>query len=96
VGGIGEPAAGGVVTEVLGSTPGGSAAGSGLAAALDRRDTGLRSSARRRYWSTGMKVLVPALQRLPPGETFRTFTVTPTHLGFEEYNLATQCSVSPH
>jgi hypothetical protein len=43
-----------------------------------------------------MKVLVPALQRLPPGETFRTFTVTPTHLGFEEYNLATQCSVSPH
>jgi hypothetical protein len=43
-----------------------------------------------------MKVMVPSLQRLPRGETFRTFTVTPTHLGFEEYNLATQRSVSHH
>ena len=43
-----------------------------------------------------IEVMVPALQRLPPGETFRAFTVTPTHLGFEEYNLATQRSVSHH
>jgi hypothetical protein len=40
--------------------------------------------------------MVPALQPLPPGETFRAFTVTPTHLGFEEDNVATQSSVSHH
>jgi SAM-dependent methyltransferase len=43
-----------------------------------------------------IEVMVPALQRLPPGETVRPFTVTPTHLGFEEYNVATQRSVSHH
>jgi hypothetical protein len=43
-----------------------------------------------------IEVMVPELQRLPPGETVRAFTVTPTHLGFEEYNLATQRSVSHH
>jgi SAM-dependent methyltransferase len=32
-----------------------------------------------------LEVMVPELRRLPPGETVRAFTVTPTHLGFEEY-----------
>jgi SAM-dependent methyltransferase len=39
---------------------------------------------------------VPALQRLPPGETVRAFTVKPTHLGFDEYDLATQVLFSHH
>ena len=39
---------------------------------------------------------IPALQRLPPGETVRVFTQTPTHLGFEEYDLAAQLAVSHH
>lgn len=39
---------------------------------------------------------IPALQRLPPGETIHAFTVTPTHLGFEEYDLATQIAYSHH
>ena len=39
---------------------------------------------------------VPALQHLPPGETIHVFTATPTHLGFEEYNFATQIAVSHH
>ena len=33
-----------------------------------------------------IEVLVPALRRLPPGETFRAFTVSPTYLGFDEYD----------
>ena len=32
-----------------------------------------------------VEVIVPALRQLPPGETVRAFTVTPTHLGFDEY-----------
>jgi hypothetical protein len=40
--------------------------------------------------------VVPALQRLPPGETARAFTVTPTHLGFDEYDVASQGLVSHH
>jgi len=44
-----------------------------------------------------IEVMVPELRRLPPGETVRAFTVTPTHLGFEEYDdLATQHSWSHH
>ena len=43
-----------------------------------------------------IEVMVPALQLLPPGETVRPFTVTPTHLGFEEYDVATQIAVSRH
>lgn len=43
-----------------------------------------------------MEVMVPELQRLPPGETLRPFTVTPTHLGFEEYDVAAQRSISHH
>lgn len=39
---------------------------------------------------------IPALQRLPPGETIHVFTATPTHLGFEEYNVATQIALSHH
>jgi len=44
-----------------------------------------------------MEVMVPELRRLPPGETVHAFTVTPTHLGFEEYDdLVTQHSWSHH
>jgi SAM-dependent methyltransferase len=44
-----------------------------------------------------IEVEVPELQRLPPGETVRAFTVTPTHLGFDEYvDLAAQISSSHH
>ncbi len=43
-----------------------------------------------------MEVMVPGLQRLPPGETVQAFTVTPTHLGFEEYDVAEQRSISHH
>jgi hypothetical protein len=43
-----------------------------------------------------IEVGVPALQRLPPGETVRAFTVTPTHLGFDEYDVASQGLVSHH
>ena len=39
---------------------------------------------------------IPALQRLPPGETARVVTSTPTHLGVEEYDLASQIAVSRH
>jgi SAM-dependent methyltransferase len=43
-----------------------------------------------------VEVAVPGLQRLPPGETVRPFTVTPTHLGFEEYDAAAQIAFSHH
>jgi SAM-dependent methyltransferase len=43
-----------------------------------------------------IEVMVPALQRLPPGETVRPFTVTPTHLGFDEYDVASQSLISHH
>jgi SAM-dependent methyltransferase len=43
-----------------------------------------------------IEVEVPALQRLPSGETIRAFTVTPTHLGFDEYDIAVQGLVSHH
>lgn len=39
---------------------------------------------------------IPELQRLPPGETIHVFTATPAHLGFEEYDVATQTAVSHH
>jgi SAM-dependent methyltransferase len=41
-----------------------------------------------------IEVMVPALQRLPPGETVRPFDVTPTHLGFDEYDVASQGLIS--
>jgi SAM-dependent methyltransferase len=43
-----------------------------------------------------IEVGVPGLQRLPPGETVRAFTVTPTRLGFDEYDIAAQGLVSHH
>jgi SAM-dependent methyltransferase len=43
-----------------------------------------------------MEVLVPDLRRLPPGDTVRAFTLTPTHLGFDEYDVARQAVVSHH
>jgi SAM-dependent methyltransferase len=43
-----------------------------------------------------IEVMVPELQRLPPGETVRAFTVTPTHLGFDEYDVAPQGLISHH
>jgi SAM-dependent methyltransferase len=43
-----------------------------------------------------IEVGVPELQRLPPGETFRPFHVRPTHLGFDEYNVAGQGLISHH
>jgi hypothetical protein len=39
---------------------------------------------------------IPELQRLPPGETTRVFTAAPTHLGFEQYDLARQIAISHH
>jgi SAM-dependent methyltransferase len=35
-----------------------------------------------------IEVLVPGLRRLPPGETFQPFDVSPMHLGFDEYDVA--------
>ena len=43
-----------------------------------------------------IEVMVPELQRLPPGETVRAFTVTPRHLGFDEYDIAAQGVISHH
>ncbi|TWH73591.1 class I SAM-dependent DNA methyltransferase [Modestobacter roseus] len=43
-----------------------------------------------------VEVMVPALQRLPPGETVRAFTLTDEHLGFDEYDVVTQRLVSHH
>jgi hypothetical protein len=43
-----------------------------------------------------MEVMVPELRRLPPGTTLRLFTLEPSHLGFDEYDVATQRSVSHH
>src|SRR5207244_4295296 len=43
-----------------------------------------------------IEVGVPDLQRLPPGETFRAFTVTPTRLGFDEYDVVSQGLISHH
>ena len=39
---------------------------------------------------------VPSLQRLPPGETVRAFTVSPTILGFDEFDVASQGLISHH
>ena len=43
-----------------------------------------------------IEVMVPDLQRLPPGETVRPFTVSATRLGFDEYDVASQGLVSHH
>jgi SAM-dependent methyltransferase len=39
---------------------------------------------------------IPQLRRLPPGETVRAFTVTPNHLGFDEFDVASQIAYSHH
>ena len=43
-----------------------------------------------------VEVGVPDLRRLPPGETVRAFTVSPTRLGFDEYDVAAQGLISHH
>ena len=43
-----------------------------------------------------IEVIVPPWQRLPPGETVIPFDVSPTHLGFDEIDVATQTSWSHH
>jgi len=43
-----------------------------------------------------VEVGVPALQRLPPGERQRVFTMSPDHIGIDEYDVATQLSWSHH
>jgi SAM-dependent methyltransferase len=39
---------------------------------------------------------VPDLQRLPPGETVRAFAVSPSYLGFDEYDVVSQGLISHH
>jgi SAM-dependent methyltransferase len=43
-----------------------------------------------------VEVLVPALRRLPPGDTVRPSSLTPTHLVFDEYEVVSQGLVSHH
>jgi SAM-dependent methyltransferase len=43
-----------------------------------------------------IEVLVPGLQRLPPDERFQPFDVSPTHLGFDEIDVASQSLISHH
>ena len=43
-----------------------------------------------------IEVGVPALQRLPPGETIRAFHVSETRWGFDEYDVAIQGLTSHH
>jgi SAM-dependent methyltransferase len=43
-----------------------------------------------------VEVVVPELQRLPPGETIRAFHVSETRWGIDEYDVATQGLTSHH
>ena len=43
-----------------------------------------------------IEVQIPDLQRLPAGETVRPFKVTPTRLGFDEYDIKSQVLYSHH
>ena len=43
-----------------------------------------------------IEVEIPALQRLPPGETVRAFHVSPTRLSFDEFDIAAQGLISHH
>lgn len=43
-----------------------------------------------------IEVGTPELQRLPPGETVQPFHIGDEHLGFDEYDIATQGLVSHH
>ena len=42
------------------------------------------------------EVMLPELQRLPPGEKFLPFDVSPEHLGFDEYDTVQQRLTSHH
>ncbi len=43
-----------------------------------------------------VEVGVPDLQRLPPGSKYVPFNVEPTHIGFDEYDVANQGLISHH
>jgi SAM-dependent methyltransferase len=43
-----------------------------------------------------IEVGVPKLRRLPPGQTYVPFDVSPEHLGFDEYDVVNQGLVSHH
>ena len=43
-----------------------------------------------------IEVVVPDLQRLPPGETVRPFDASESHLGFDEYDVSAQGLISHH
>ena len=42
------------------------------------------------------EVFIPDLQRLPRGDRYLAFEVTPQHLGFDEYDVVEQICVSHH
>jgi len=43
-----------------------------------------------------IEVAIPDLRRLPPGETYHVFDVSPTHWGIDEYDVADQGLISHH
>ena len=43
-----------------------------------------------------IEVLVPGLQRLPPGQTIQDFSLSETKWGLDEYDVATQGLISHH
>ena len=43
-----------------------------------------------------VEIMLPELQRLPPGETVIPFDVSEEHLGFDEYDVARQGLISHH
>ena len=43
-----------------------------------------------------IEVMVPELQRLPPGETLRPYNQKPTRLDFDEYDVVSQGLISHH
>jgi SAM-dependent methyltransferase len=43
-----------------------------------------------------VEVEVPSLRRLPPGEVFVPYEVTPHHIGIDEYDVAAQRLISHH
>jgi SAM-dependent methyltransferase len=43
-----------------------------------------------------IKVMIPELRRLPPGETFRVFRGSETYWGIDEYDVANQGLISHH
>jgi SAM-dependent methyltransferase len=43
-----------------------------------------------------IEVMIPELQRLPPGETFRVFDASDNYWGIDEYDVATQGVASHH